>query len=228
MTRRRRAALPHSIWTLDHLRSNLHWLSIALVACASAPPRTQAPGSRGLHASGHLTAASEHDEESRESWPDTRTTDATGRADQLLIATPRHRDSDTDRARAAAMHRSEAQAIYDEYERACGSRGASDVSVSPIVRYGMGGGTIPQGVVLYLTTAAGPPDRLVRDLECHRAWMRLAPANMDKCPLDLAGLKIDASGSGEGITLTLTVRDPRLIGELQQRAAHDLELGHHH
>jgi len=61
-------------------------------------------------------------------------------------------------------------------------------------------------------------------LRCHRAWMRLAPANMDDCPLDLAGLKIDAKGGGEGITLTLGVRDQSLIPELQRRAAHDLEM----
>ena len=125
------------------------------------------------------------------------------------------------------MHRSEAQAIYAAYEEACGERSNAEVSVSPIVRYGVGGGVTPDGVVLYLTTEAGPPERLMADLKCHRAWMRLAPANMDACPLDLAGLQIDAKGSGDGITLWLSVRDKNLIPELQRRAAHDLELGHH-
>ncbi|HEX5061909.1 MAG TPA: hypothetical protein VFV99_21220 [Kofleriaceae bacterium] len=163
-------------------------------------------------------------------YPDTRITDGTGRVDQMLIATPWHRTWDTagDQERAAAAHRSEAQAIYAAYDEACAGRSSSDISVSPIVRYGQGGGVTPDGVELYLSTAAGPPERLLADLKCHRAWMRLAPANMDACPLDLAGLLIDARGSGEGITLTLSVRDRSLIPELQRRAAHDLEIGHHH
>jgi hypothetical protein len=206
------------------------------MACASSPPRAQTPGSRGLHANEHLTAAREHDEAAREksSWPDTRVGDGTGRVDQLLIGSPWRRTWDTsaDQERAAAMHRSEAQAIYSAYEEACGDRTHAEVSVSPIVRYGVGGAVSPDGVVLYLTSEAGPPERLMADLKCHRAWMRLAPTNMDACPLDLAGLQIDAKGSGEGITLWLSVRDKSLIPELQRRAAHDLELGsghaHHH
>jgi hypothetical protein len=144
----------------------------------------------------------------------------------MLIGTSWNRQWDTaaDQERAAAMHRGEAQAIYEAYERACGTRPSDEVSVSPIVRYGTGGGATADGVVLYLRPDAGPADRLMAELECHRAWMRLAPANMDACPLDLAGLRIDAKGSDEGITLVLTVRDRALIPELQRRAAHDLEL----
>lgn len=207
--------------------------AVLLAACGGASrPASQAPGSRGLHANEHLAAASEHDEAAREraSWPDTRTSDGTGRVDQMLIGTTWHRTWDTaaDQERAAALHRSEAQAIYAGYEEACGSRPASDVSISPIVRYAVGGGTTPDGVVLYLTSDAGVPERLLADLKCHRAWMRLAPANMDDCPLDVAGLRIDATGNGQGITLHLTVREPSLIPELQRRAAHDLELGRQH
>jgi hypothetical protein len=209
---------------------NAQWLSIALLAaCASSSPPPQAPGSRGLHANEHLTAAREHDEaaQAQSTWPDKRASDGTGRVDQLLIGTPWHRNWDTtaDQERAAAAHRSEAQAIYAAYQDACGTRSIGEVTVSPIVRYGVGGTTIPDGVVLYLTNDAGPAGRLMADLKCHRAWMRLAPANMDVCPLDLAGLQIDAKGNGDGITLTLTVRDKSLIPELQRRAAHDLEIG---
>ena len=115
--------------------------------------------------------------------------------------------------------------IRDRYEEACGARSSSEVATSPIVRYGVGGSPTADGVVLYLSPQAGSPDHLMAELKCHRAWMRLAPANMEMCPLDLAGLLVDASGSAEGITLTLTVRDRSLIPELQRRAAHDLELG---
>lgn len=208
----------------------IHLIStLVLAACASPKPAPQPPGSRGLHASEHLAAARMHEEAARQKsmWPETRTTDGTGRVDQPLVGTSWHRQWDTagDQLRAAAAHRSEAQAIYEEYEEACGERLVKDVAVSPIVRYGVGGTAIPEGVVIYLDPEAGPADRLMADLRCHRAWMRLAPAGMELCPLDLAGLQIDASGTPEGITLTLTVRDPKLIPELQKRAAHDLELG---
>ena len=47
---------------------------------------------------------------------------------------------------------------------------------------------------------------------------------MDECPLDLAGIQIEALGNASGITVEIKVRDPRLIPELQRRAARDLEL----
>jgi hypothetical protein len=212
-------------------RVNMGCLGALGVACGSAPPPTEAPGSRGPHASEHLAAAREHDEAARnlERWPDTRP-NATGRVDQMLVTPTWRRSWDTaaDQERAAANHRSEAQAIYAAYEDACGTRSLGEVSASPIVRYGMGGRATSDGVVLYLSVDAGPADRLIADLQCHRAWMRLAPANMDDCPLDLAGLRIDVQGSSEGIALTLTVKDNRLIPELQRRTAHDLELGTSH
>lgn len=205
---------------------------LLLAACAGPRPEPQPPGSRGPHASEHLQAAAEHDEAARHQamYPDTRSTDATGRTDQLLIGTTWHRNWDTaaDQERAAAVHRSEAQAIYAAYEEACGTRDTADVSVSPIVRHGVGGTPTPDGAVVYLSAEAGAAEELMADLRCHRAWMRLAPANMDTCPLDLAGLLVDANGTPDGITLTLTVRDRTLIPELQRRVAHDLELGGSH
>lgn len=205
--------------------------TLLLAACSgSRPPPPQAPGSRGPHANEHLAAATEHEEAARERsmWADTRP-DGTGRVDQLLVGSSWHRTWDTaaDQERAAAVHRSEAQAIYATYEDACAQRTASEAATSPIAKYGIGGIATADGVVIYLSTQAGPPERLLTDLRCHRAWMRLAPANMETCPLDLAGLQVDATGGPDGITLTLTVRDRSLIPELQRRAAHDLELGKH-
>ena len=201
---------------------------VLVAACGASRPATQPPGSRGMHASEHLTAAREHEDAARErsTWAETRTTDGTGRVDQMLVGTRWQRTWDTaaDQERAAAMHRSEAEAIYAAYHEACGDRGATQVSISPVVRHGLGGWATTDGVVIFLSADAGPAERLMADLKCHRAWMRLAPANMDSCPLDLAGLQIDARGDRDGITLTLTVRDKSLVPELQRRAAHDLEL----
>ena len=54
--------------------------------------------------------------------------------------------------------------------------------------------------------------------------MMLGPSDMDDCPLDLPGLRVYACGSATEIELELIVDDPKLIPELQRRAAHDLEV----
>jgi hypothetical protein len=203
-------------------------LAIILVAaCGAAPPRAQPPGSRGMRASEHLAAAEQQDELARQrtTWPDTRG-DATGRTDQLLVGSPWRWtwDADSDHERLAQTHRAAAADIHAEYAAACGAREHADVAISPIQRYGLGGSATSDGVTLYLSPDAGPADHLLADIRCHRAWMMLGPADMDTCPLDLAGLTVDASGDANGITVTLRVRDRALVPELQKRAAHELEL----
>jgi hypothetical protein len=170
--------------------------------------------------------AEEHDRAAHEQlmYPDTRP-DSTGRTDQLLIGTmPRRGNGGDDQARAAAAHRSEADAIHAAYDEACRDRPANEITVSPIMRYAIGGAPIEAGAVIYLPSSAGPAKRVLAEVECHRAWMRLAPANMDDCPLDLAGLAISATTTPDGITLTLTIANPKLVPELQRRVTHDLEL----
>ena len=211
-------------------------LTIALIllsACATTPPYTQPPrGYRGMHASEHLEAAHQHDEAARAqaAWPETRVAQP-GRTDQLVVGSPWqwNWDSNADHERLAALHRSAAAELQAEYEEACQGRALAEVSVSPLERYGMGGTNVADGVIVYLSAAAGPADRLLADIRCHRAWMMLQPGNMESvCPLDLAGIKVNATGDKEGITLTITVPDPALVPELQKRAAHELEGTHHH
>ena len=76
---------------------------------------------------------------------------------------------------------------------------------------------------MYLSPDAGSPDRLLARMKCHRAAMMLAPSDMDDCPLDLPDIVLDARGDTEGITISIVARDPKLVPELQRRAAHDLE-----
>jgi hypothetical protein len=202
---------------------------VLLAACASAPPpHPQPAGSRGLHANEHLEAAHQHDELARQAtaFPEQRTDDGTGRVDQLLIGSPWRRtwDVEADHERLAAIHRSAAGQIQAEYEEACGQRSLAEVSVSPLQRYGIGGQPTADGVSLFLSPEAGPPDRLLADMRCHRAWMMLAPGDMETCPLDLAGIKVDATGDGNGITVNITIHDRALVPELQRRAAHELEM----
>jgi hypothetical protein len=204
-------------------------LLVFLAACATTPPPpARQPGSRGPRASEHLDEARTQDELARQrsSYPDTRLPDATGRTDQLLIGTPWSRTWDTaeDHQRLAALHRSAAAQIQDEFEAACAGR--TDYRISPLVRWGIGGADLPDGVTIYLAPTAGDPDALMADMRCHRAWMMLQPAEgMDDCPLDLAGLTVEATGAKDGVTIHLRVHDPALVPELRRRAAHDLEQG---
>jgi hypothetical protein len=198
-------------------------IALLVSACASTSSPQAKGGPRGLRASEHLDVASQHEELARQRgpWFETRPS-----APDSIGASWTHSWEPSDRdeqERLARLHRSQAAALQAEYEEACGSR-SIDVSVSPLVRYGVGGWNTSTGVILYLTPAAGPPERLLAALKCHRAWMMLAPFDMEHCPLDLPGLRLDAHGERDVITVSITVRDPKLVEELQRRAARDLEM----
>lgn len=195
---------------------------VLLAACATTAPPPPQGGPRGLRASEHLDEAHEHDRlASRRVWPDVKTTGADS-ANAPNVPWIRTWDSAVEHQRVADVHRSKAAGLQAAYDEACGTRSLDEVSVSPLERYAIGGWTTTTGIILYLAPAMGP-DRLLADLNCHRAWMMLAPANMDDCPLDLPGLALDARGDNDGITVSIVVRDPKLVGELQRRAALQLE-----
>jgi hypothetical protein len=205
------------------------WASaiVAAAACVSAPRSDPRGGPRGLHASEHLAIAHAHDAEAGRSaaWPEMRP-DATGTAPDVSgVPWLRSWDSTAEHERIAAAHRGRADAMQLEYEEACGTRSREDIARSPLERYGLGGWPTSTGVIVYLSPAAGPPDHLLSELRCHRAWMMLAPAmEMDACPLDLPGLVLDARGDDSGVTLSITVHDLKLVDELHRRAALELEV----
>jgi hypothetical protein len=198
------------------------WL-VALAACATAPRPEPQGGPRGLRASEHLEAAGQHDQAAsqRSTMPDPRA------MSNAYDSSPWTRawDPGAEQARVAEVHRSQAAALQAEYEEACGTRSLDEVSVSPLVRYGIGGWPTSTGMILYLAPNAGPPDKLLADMKCHRAWMMLAPTGMDDCPLDLPGIVLDARGDTDGITVSIVERDPKLVDELHRRAMHELEAG---
>lgn len=195
-------------------------LPLLLVSCSTATTTGPKGGPRGLRASDHLAVARQHDEAAREAerWPDSY-----GDRSPHPMPWTRRWNSVADEEHLAAIHRSKAAALEAAYTDACGDRPMSQVSVSPLQRYGAGGWNTTTGVILYLSPDAGPPDRLIADMKCHRAWMMLAPAGMENCPLDLPGIQVDARGDRDGITVSIVIRDPMLVDELQRRAAHELE-----
>lgn len=205
-------------------------LALALAACSSAPPpRPAAPGSRGMRADQHLDAAREHERRAQElsRWPETRP-DGVGAFDAPQGGLWYRRwDTAHDEERLATAHRSAAADLQAEYEEACGSTPAETVSVSPLQRFGIGGTNLPDGVLIFLRPEAGRPDELLGAIRCHRAWMMLAESGMSDCPLDLEGIQIVAHGDASGASVQITVKDPRLVPELQRRAARDLEVTAH-
>ena len=194
--------------------------AVLLAACASAPRSQPRGGPRGLHASEHLDAAREHDEIAghQNALPPTH-----GSPDGSGIGWLRSWDTSAEQQRLADIHRSKAAELQDEYEQACGSRPLEQVVVSPLQRYAIGGWRTSTGMILYLDPSAGSPDKLLADMKCHRAWMMVAPAGMEDCPLDLPGIVLDAHGDSDGITVSIVERDPKLVDELQRRAERDLE-----
>jgi hypothetical protein len=192
--------------------------------------RPRAAGRRGAallrpaRASEHLDAAHAHDQmaRERETWPETR---PAAPGDLRPVSLPWYRSWDTagEHGRLADVHRAQAAEIHAQYDEACRDLPASDARLSPLQVHGIGGWNTTTGVILYLSPDAGPPDQLIARMKCHRAAMMLAPSTMEDCPLDLPGIALDARGDDGGITVSVVVRNPDLVLELQRRAAHELE-----
>lgn len=154
-------------------------------------------------------------------WPDTRS----GADGSLRLGTPWYGswDTENEHRRLAATHRSAAAQLQAQYDEACRDLPFETVSVSPLERYGVGGNDVPGGTLVVLRPDAGPPDRLLSEMRCHRAWMMIQRTNMADCPLDLPGIHVSARGDTDAIEVTITIANPALVPELRRRAAHDLE-----
>ena len=200
---------------------------LCLVSACAAPIASEKPGPRGLRADQHLSIASREGDRAEElvRWPDSRPgSDGTNVSQERAAGTWFGTwDTAAEHRRLAQVHRSAAAQLQAEYEEACGERPAEVVSVSPLQRHAVGGSATADGTVVLVSPEAGPPDRLLGAMRCHRAWMMLGRTDMDDCPLDLPGLRVSARGDANGIELTMTVSDPSLVPELRRRAAHDLE-----
>jgi len=192
-------------------------MACLLIAACVSTSTGPSGGPRGLRASEHIEEAHSHDELARHRF-----------AGNEEDGGPwvRHWDTASENEQAAAVHRSQAAALRAAYEQACRGRTAAQASISPFDRYAIGGTATAGTVVFYLDASAGPADRWVADIECHRAWMMLAPEDDEADPLDLPGLVIDAKGDRNGITVSIEARDPDVAGELHKRAAHLLERRH--
>ena len=205
-------------------------LTVLLAACATATPiATPKGGPRGLRASDHLELANQDDARAhdRTTWPAAPVVGYEARDQPVGMPWYRSWDTAAEHDRMAMIHRGKAAELEAAYQEACGDKPSEVVAISPLVRYGVDGWPTQSGAIIYLSPTAGTPDSLLAALKCHRAFMMLAPADMEACPLDLPGLEVDVRGDAEGITVALSVKDPALISELQHRVAHELEAAQH-
>jgi hypothetical protein len=198
---------------------------VLLVGCGATSPEP-VEGPRAIRTAEHLEEARKHDEiaRSRTSWPVTREVtpgDPTTTTPAMPWITKWAPESDHERI--AKAHRSEVAANEVEYQNACGQREVEKVVGSPLTRHRVGGWNTDDGVVVLLSPLAGSEKQLLADLRCHRAWL-MAGVGVDKdSPLALPGLLVDAKGNQDGITLTITTRDKKMIPELQRRVLRGLE-----
>jgi hypothetical protein len=176
-----------------------------------------------LRAIEHRESALVHDELARQqsSWPLPTTSDP---GFPVTVPWWQRWRSVADHEHSARNHRSKAASLEAAYAEACGTREIEKVVGSPLIRHWLGGWNTRTGVVVYLSPLAGSPETVLADLRCHRAWMMLGPlGGMEDCPFDLPGLVVDARDQDASITLILTVRDPKLVPELQRRVARQAE-----
>lgn len=203
-------------------------LLVGLAACASHPPvraTHSVGGPRGLRASEHLDVADQQRDMARQdaTFPDMRNNGINTGVPLASGTWFRSWGPSTDHEANARYHRAAAGAIYAEYTEKCGTRPSAEVMVSPFIRFGTSGWPTQTGAIVYLSPKAGSADDVMAALVCHQAWMMLAPADMKDCPLDLAGLGFDVRGDGDGVTVSISIKDTNMIPELQRRVAHDLE-----
>lgn len=119
----------------------------------------------------------------------------------------------------AEAHEAAADVLEKRYREACSLVAPNAAHDSPIDRYVTAVTPIERGVTLRLARDAGPPDVLLAEIQCHTAWLQLAPR--PESATDLAAVKGIDYGirvDGEGITVTITASDPGAIAELRRRA----------
>jgi hypothetical protein len=204
-------------------------LPIVLVAaCGTTAPQRPPPvsqlGSRGLRADDHLDVAAQHARRAEElrRWPETRR-EAGAFDDALTGLWYRSWDTAREEEQLATSHRASAAQLHAAFDEACASVPANEIQISPLQQYGVGGIQTEHGVTLFLDPAAGPAEKILARMRCHRAWMMLGESNMSNCPLDLAKVEVHAYGNATGVSVEITTKEARLVPELQRRAAADLE-----
>lgn len=199
---------------------------IGIAACGSASPSPTAPAPRDIRASEHRAAAKLHAARAAEL---ARVSDALGEQPIKWKDDPKTGlwFRSLTEEREADAHLAEAARLEGHVRDRCADLPREVVEVSPLLRFSTGGIPKADGIIVFLDPAAGPPERLLRELRCHQAWMKLGEAPNDECPLEIVGIDLTAYGDAAGISVEIATQDPGSVAELQRRVRHVIETGRH-
>ncbi|MFN0250208.1 MAG: hypothetical protein ACKV2T_25210 [Kofleriaceae bacterium] len=208
------------------IKSTLILLGIAACGSASTSPTPSAPASREMRASEHKAAAMLHAARAAEL---ARISDALGEQPIKWKDDPKTGlwFRSLSEERQADAHLAIAAQLETDFRERCGDLPRELVEVSPLQRFSTGGMPKPNGVIVFLEPAAGPPERLLRELRCHQAWMKLGEAPAAECALEIVGIDLTAYGDATGISVEIATQDPASVAELQRRTQHVIETGRH-
>ena len=120
----------------------------------------------------------------------------------------------------AEAHRDSAEQLKLQYDAACATLPAGAAASSPLETSTMSTSPIEGGIVFHLGEAAGPPDRLLAQLRCHRAWLKLAPTpGAADDPLQVDGVTWLARAGRAEVEVRAIASGDSARAELARRAA---------
>lgn len=185
-------------------------LLAATAACAG--PRATGAGTRpdDMTAEQHRTSARRHDEIGRQG-PYLR-----GRA---WAPWTYSWDPATEHLAERDAHLAAAVTLDTRYREACSDVPVGAESGSPLSGRAISATPIDGGVLLLLDPAAGPPDQVLAEIRCHRAWLVLEdrPGLVDDV-VALDHVRYAAQVRDETIELRITTTSRDDLEELRRRA----------
>lgn len=129
-------------------------------------------------------------------------------------------DPDEEHRALAAAHRDAAEQLKLQYESACMLIPRGLEATSPLDAFATSTSPIERGVVFQLSEQAGPPEAVLTQLRCQRAWLKLAPTEgAADNPLLVEGVTWMTHSGPNGVEVMATARDDRGRDELVRRAA---------
>jgi hypothetical protein len=183
------------------------------VTSACAGPRATGAGTRpdDMTADEHRVSARRHDEIGRQG-PYLR-----GRA---WAPWTYSWDPATEHLAERDAHLAAAETLETRYRKACADVPVGAESGSPLSGRAISASPIDGGVLLLLDPAAGPPDQVLAEIRCHRAWLVLEdrPGLADDV-VALDHVRYSAQVRDEAIELRVTARSKDQVEELRRRAS---------
>jgi hypothetical protein len=119
----------------------------------------------------------------------------------------------------AEEHEAAADVLEKRYRDTCALVAPNTAPIPPLDRFVRSVAPTDRGVILRLARDAGPPDMLLAEIQCHTAWLQLAPRPEAANDITaVKGIEYVVRAEADGITVTITAADPNGIAELRRRA----------